>query len=143
MNSVNLSIIEGRLGKDPLIRKTTTELEVAQISVATQHSWYDKAKEKWESSTTWHKIVIWKPGKQLKDAKKGDMIYVQGRYQGRKWTDDKNVENYVMEIIAEKHWVLPTNQGKSFETDEVKQERKKEESSNNQQNDSGFDDLPF
>lgn len=143
MTSVNNHTIVGRLGKNPII-KPIGDTEVANFSVATQRSWFNKTKDKWDSKTTWHLCVVWKPCKQLKEAKAGDLIYIIGYDEDREWKDDKNETRSIRELIAEKHWMIPKNKGKAFETEEAKHERKAETGAHSQSDKAGFpDDPPF
>lgn len=119
MNSVNMVILIGRLGKAPEVRQVG-DMEVANLSIATQFSWYNKKLEKWQERTTWHKAVVWRPGNSLKDADAGAMVRVQGRYESSSWDDDQGVTHYKMEVIVDNWWVLPTGKGK-FKTEEEKE----------------------
>lgn len=59
----------GRLGRNPEVRMTSTGKEIVTASVAVGTG--DK--------TVWYKINAWeKTGMWLKDAAKGDMVFVQG-----------------------------------------------------------------
>jgi len=155
MNSVNISILTGRLGKDPEFRPVGDN-EVATIVMATDHSWYDKKKKNedgteggWRSNTSWHRVEIWRPGKSLKEAKKGMMVHIQGRYEDNNWTDKEGVVHYSKVVKAEKHWVLPKTEGKSFQDPTVKEYSAPVGDQDPPENDAGFpgengpDNLPF
>ena len=55
---VNKAIIVGTLGQDPEIRYTANGSAVANISVATNESWKDKATGEAQERTEWHRIVM-------------------------------------------------------------------------------------
>lgn len=123
MTSVNNCTLIGNLADAPTIRKAG-EVEVASFSIATSHSWFSKTKQKengetgdWESKTTWHRVTVWRPGKKLKEAGKGDRIYVRGRYESNQWEDKNGETRYSMELIAQDHWVVPKGGG-SFQTEQ-------------------------
>jgi len=155
MNSVNDCTLIGRLGKDPEVSIITEKMSVAKMTIATGRQWFDKKTEKWESKTTWHRVVVWNPNKSLIGATKGQMVYFKGRYEANEWTDNDGKKHYDLELIANETWVLPKGEGKPFQTEEQKAEKKT--NTYNQPatelpadwptdippDDSGFDDLPF
>jgi len=136
MNSVNIAILTGRLGDVPTIRQAG-DIEVASFSLATEHSWYSEKKQNddgstggWESKTTWHRVTLWRPIKSLKDAEKGRLVHVQGRYESNSWLDQKTGETrYSMEVIAKECWVIPKGGG-AFATESQKEAKKEAKASN-------------
>lgn len=103
MASINKVIIIGRIGKDPEIRHTQSGQAVASLSVATDESYKDQAGQKIEK-TEWHRITAW--GKQAEFIGqylgKGRLVYVEGKLETRKWTDNNGQERYTTEIKAER-----------------------------------------
>ena len=68
MSYAQITIV-GRLGKDPEVKMTQTGKELVTSSVAVGK----------EEKTTWFNIAAWeRTGSWLKDARKGDMVFVQG-----------------------------------------------------------------
>ena len=64
----------GRLGRDAETRMTQTGKEIVTASVAVGK----------DDKTIWYKINAWeKTGVWLKDARKGDMVFVQGNLELR------------------------------------------------------------
>lgn len=130
MNSVNTVVLVGRLADAPKIRQAG-DIDVASFSMATDHSWYSKTKQNddgteggWESKTTWHRITVWRPGKSVKEAEKGRLVYVRGRYESNSWQDQKTGETrYSMEVVADQSWVIPKGGG-SFQTEPEKEAKK-------------------
>jgi single-strand DNA-binding protein len=114
MNSFNSVTLVGNLGDAPTIRQAG-DIDVASFSMATSHNWYSDKKKNddgtaggWESKTTWHRVTLWKPGKSIKEAKKGDRVLIQGRYESNSWQDNKTGETrYSMEVSANSYWVIP------------------------------------
>ena len=149
MNSVNISILTGRLGDAPTIRQAG-EIEVASFSLATDHSWFSKTKQNddgteggWESKTTWHRVTVWKPGKSLKEAGKGRLVYVHGRYESNSWQDKQSGEaRYSMEVVADQCWVIPKGGG-AFKTEEEKAAKKEQKETNDLDEALGSQDAPF
>lgn len=99
---VNKVILVGRLGKDPETRYTGSGKAVANFSVATDETWKDNSGEK-QQKTEWHKIVAW--GKLAEIVQqyctKGQLVYIEGKLQTRKWEDKEKVTRYSTEIVAD------------------------------------------
>jgi single-strand DNA-binding protein len=114
MSSVNRAIILGRIGKDPEVRQISAETSVASFNVATTFR-----KSKVDEDTEWHRIVAWDRLADVvgKYAKKGDLIYVEGRLRTRKWTDKSGNERDVTEIIAERIQLI----GRTAKREDVEQ----------------------
>ena len=97
--SLNKVQIIGRLGKDPELRYTSNGVAVATMNVATNDRYKDG--EEWKDKTEWHRIVLWKKQAEIAGEylKKGSQVYIEGRLQTKKWTDDKGIERYTTEIV--------------------------------------------
>ena len=89
--SVNKVILVGRLGRDPETRFTSGGQPVANVSVATDETFKDRAGER-QKRTEWHRVVLW--GKLAEIAqqylKKGSLVYIEGRIQSRQWEDKRD-----------------------------------------------------
>lgn len=89
--SVNRVILVGRLGRDPETRFTSGGQPVANVSVATDETFKDRAGER-QKRTEWHRVVLW--GKLAEIAqqylKKGSLVYIEGRIQSRQWEDKRD-----------------------------------------------------
>jgi single-strand DNA-binding protein len=98
---INKVIIIGNVGRDPEVRYTKSGQVVADLRVATNERWKDKQGNRQEH-TEWHSVVLW--GQQAEFAqnyaKKGRLVFVEGRLQTRDWTDNQNVKHYKTEIVA-------------------------------------------
>lgn len=96
----NQVILEGFLGKSPVIRFMPSGDKVANVTLATKEVWKDKA-GKPVSSTEWHALVFYA---ELADRaelyEKGDNIHVEGKIQTRKYTDNAGHPKTVREIIV-------------------------------------------
>ncbi len=105
--SVNKVILVGRLGADPEARASQSGIQVANLSLATNHVSYDKDGGKNES-TEWHRVVFF--GRQAEVCeqylRKGSQVYVEGRIQTRKYTDKDGIERYLTEVIGERLQML-------------------------------------
>ena len=100
---VNKVIIVGSLGQDPEVRYMPNGNGVANISIATNESWKDKNTGQQQERTEWHRVVLF--GKLAEIAgeylRKGSQVYIEGRLQTRKWTDQSGQEKYTTEIVVD------------------------------------------
>jgi single-strand DNA-binding protein len=102
--SINKVILVGNVGKDPEIRVTSDNREIATIVLATSDSWKDKATGERKEKTEWHRIVVFSEGLVgvIKNyIKKGSKLYVEVSLQTRKWVDNSSVERYSTEIVIQ------------------------------------------
>ena len=144
---VNKAIIVGTLGQDPEIRYTANGSAVANISVATNESWKDKATGEAQERTEWHRIVMF--GKLAEIAqqylKKGSQAYFEGRIQTRKWQDQSGNDRYSTEIVANEMQMLGGRGGGGggapIESGDQSQSRSP--TPETAPMDDGFDDIPF
>ncbi len=100
---VNKVILVGNLGQDPEVRYMPNGNGVANISIATTDSWKDKNTGQMQERTEWHRVVLF--GKLAEVAgeylRKGSQVYIEGRLQTRKWTDQSGQEKYTTEIVVD------------------------------------------
>ena len=100
---VNKVILVGNLGQDPEVRYMPNGNGVANISIATTDSWKDKNTGQQQERTEWHRVVLF--GKLAEVAgeylRKGSQVYIEGRLQTRKWTDQQGQEKYTTEIVVD------------------------------------------
>jgi single-strand DNA-binding protein len=147
---VNKAIIVGTLGQDPEVRYTANGGAVANISVATNETWRDKATGEAQERTEWHRIVMF--GKLAEIAqqylKKGSQAYFEGRIQTRKWQDQQGNDKYSTEIVANEMQMLGgrSGGGGGAPMDSGEQQSRpqsKPASADTAPMDDGFDDIPF
>jgi single-strand DNA-binding protein len=105
MASLNKVQLIGRLGKDPEVKNLQNGSSVANFSVATSETWKDSRSGEKNEKTEWHNIVVWNE-KTIefveKYLNKGDLVYVEGQIQTRKWKDQDEKERYAFEIVIPK-----------------------------------------
>ena len=91
----------GRLGKHPELRAMQNGENVANLTIATSERWKDKNGQPQEK-TEWHRVVIF--GKTADAASQyldtGARVYIEGKLQTRKWTDNQGIDKYTTEIIV-------------------------------------------
>lgn len=100
--SVNKVILIGNLGKDPEIRSMQSGSKMASFTIATSETWNDKMSGERKEQTEWHRIVVM--NERIADVaekylKKGSKVYVEGKLQTRKWTDQSGQEKYTTEVM--------------------------------------------
>jgi len=100
--SVNEVRLVGNLGNDPEVRTVGQGIQVATISIATT---YHRGEDEF---TEWHRVVLWKhlAERAQKYLRKGSSVYIAGRLATRKWQDEKGVDRYTTEIVAESMQML-------------------------------------
>jgi single-strand DNA-binding protein len=101
--SVNKAIILGNLGKDPEVRYMQNGGAVANLSIATSQTWKDKQTGEKKEKTEWHRVVLYNRIAEVagKYAKKGSLLYIEGRIETKKWTDKDGQDRYTTEIIGD------------------------------------------
>jgi single-strand DNA-binding protein len=82
----------GRLGKDPEVSTVNNKL-LAKFSLAVDQK---------DNQTMWLNIVCWQKQAEFvqKYARKGNLVYVQGKLQLRKYKDRNKADQLSVEIIA-------------------------------------------
>lgn len=105
--SVNKVIIVGNLGREPEVRYTGDGKPIANLNVATTESWKDQSGAKQEK-TEWHRVVIFGGLAEVaqKYLKKGDSVYLEGKMQTRKWTDNTGQDKYTTEVVVDRGGVM-------------------------------------
>ena len=105
---VNKAIIVGFLGNDPEIRKTQTGATVATISVATSESWTDKNSGQKQTKTEWHRVVAFNRLAEIIEQylTKGSHVFIDGKLETKKWTDNNGVDRYTTQIVAKEMQML-------------------------------------
>ena len=103
MAGVNKVIILGNLGNDPEVRYMPNGEPVANISIATSETWNDKNTGEKREKTEWHRVIAYRRTAEIigQYTRKGSKLYVEGKLQTRKWTDNNGVDRYTTEIIAD------------------------------------------
>jgi single-strand DNA-binding protein len=102
MSGVNKVILVGNLGADPELKTTTGSQQVAQLRIAVNESWTDKAGARQER-TEWVRVVAWGKLADLcsQYLAKGRQVYIEGRLQTREWTDKENRRQFTTEVVAQ------------------------------------------
>ena len=114
MASVNKVIIVGNLGRDPETRYMPDGAALANASIATTHTWKDKASGEKKEETEWHRVTFRGRLAEIvgEYLKKGSQVYIEGRLRTRKWQDkESGADRYTTEIVADTMQMLGSRQG--------------------------------
>jgi single-strand DNA-binding protein len=102
--SLNKTTLIGNVCKEPEIRSTNDGREVANIVLATNETWKDKATGEKKEKAEFHKIACFNEGliNVIRNyVKKGAKLYIEGALQTRKWKDKDGIERYSTEIVLQ------------------------------------------
>lgn len=92
---INLVIVEGHMGADPVLNNTkTSNVPVCNIRVATNRKWTN-AQNQLVEDTQWHNIVCWNKVALTvaQYMRKGSHVLVEGRLQTREFMGQTTYEN--------------------------------------------------
>ena len=99
MNRVELI---GRLGADVTVNHLMSGGRVANLSIATDESYFSKTGEKVDK-TEWHRVVTFQDGlidMLERHAKKGRLVHAEGKLQTRRWKKDgEDSDRFSTEIL--------------------------------------------
>ena len=109
--SVNKVTLIGTLGRDPEVRYMPNGTAVANINVATDESYKDKATGQKVEQTEWHRLTIYGRLAEIchQYLKKGSRAYFEGKLRTREWEKD-GVKRYTTEIICNEMMMLDSRQ---------------------------------
>jgi len=150
---MNIQFLIGHLGDDPKLNQygDGENNYVANFSVATTSSWYNKDTKTREKITQWHKCVMW--GKNAKSFckfhSKGDRVCVQGETQHSSYVDKDNNTRYKTEVIVTNpsfpyEFVKDSNRSNNNSNDSYQpQQQQQQPQQTTAFNNSNDDDLPF
>ncbi|MCF4100447.1 single-stranded DNA-binding protein [Gillisia sp. M10.2A] len=98
--TLNKVMLIGHTGDDVKMHYFEGGGSIGRFPLATNEVYTNKATGQRVENTEWHNIVVRNKAAEIceKYLKKGDKVYVEGRLKSRKWTDDKGIERYSVEI---------------------------------------------
>lgn len=96
---LNTIIIQGRIVRDPELRRTSSGIAVASFTVAVDRDFAQDGKKE----TDFIDCVAWRQTGEFvsKYFKKGSMIVVKGRLQIRNWNDKDGNKRKTAEVVAD------------------------------------------
>ena len=93
----------GRIGQDVTVNHLASGGRVANLSVATDESYLNRQSGEKVDKVEWHRLVTFQDGLITmleKHAKKGRLIYVEGKLQTRRWKKDgEDSDRFSTEIL--------------------------------------------
>lgn len=105
--SMNKVMLIGNLGRDPEMRYTPSGRPVTTYTIATSRTWKSSDGEQ-HTETEWFNIVTW--GNLAEICKqyltKGQLVYIEGRLQTRRWDDNEGNKHVSVEIVANEMMML-------------------------------------
>ncbi len=144
--AVNKCIFIGRLTDDPSVRYMPNGDPVANFSIAVNEKYKDKSGEQREK-TEYIRVVAYRRTAEIigQYTRKGSKLYVEGKLQTRKWTDNNGVERYTTEIIADSVQLLDSRRDdqdgqQGYQQQGYQQQQRQQHNPPPQQD---FDDVPF
>ena len=108
---INKVILIGNLGKDPDTRFLPSGQPVTNLALATDESYKDKQSGEMVSKTEWHRLSLYGRVAEIASQylKKGSKIYIEGRLQTRKWSDQSGQDRYSTDIVVTEMQMLDSN----------------------------------
>ena len=100
--SINKVILIGNLGRDPEVRTFQNGGKVCNLRIATSDTWKDRNTGERREKTEWHSVAIFNENlARLAEQylRKGSKVYVEGKLETRKWTDQSGQERYSTEVV--------------------------------------------
>ena len=93
----------GRLGADVTVNHLSSGGRVANMSIATDESYINRNSGNRVDKTEWHRVVTFQDGlvdMLQKHARKGRLVYVDGKLQTRRWSKPgEDSDRYSTEIL--------------------------------------------
>lgn len=107
----------GRLGGDPELKTTEGGVSLCSFSLATNESYKDQSGNLVER-TEWHRCVAWRKGAEVlaQYVKKGQLLYVEGKLETRKYEKDGQ-DRYSTQIIVNE-FVMLTSKSEGSEREQ-------------------------
>lgn len=101
--SLNKCMFIGNLGRDPEVRTMQNGDKVANLNLAVSERWKDKSSGEQKERTEWIRCTVFGNLAEIaeKYLKKGSKIYVSGKMQTRKWTDQSGQDKYSTEVVLQ------------------------------------------
>lgn len=103
-DSLNRVTLIGSLGADPEIRSFQNGGRVCNFRVACSESWKDRATGERKERTEWISVAVFSDGLIgliERFLRKGSKVYVEGKFQTRKWQDNNGNDRYTTEVVVQ------------------------------------------
>ena len=102
--AVNKVMLIGNVGKDPEIRTLNSGDKCATFSLAVTEKWRDRQSGERKERTEWVNVSVFNEGivgiiEQY--VHKGSKLFVEGKFQTRKWQDKDGADRYSTEVVIQ------------------------------------------
>jgi single-strand DNA-binding protein len=99
----NSTTITGNLTREPEIRYTREGQATAQLGVAVNRRWQDRATQEWQESTSFFDVICWRDLAEnvALTLSKGMRVVVTGRLEHRTWETEDGEHRSKVEITAD------------------------------------------
>ena len=99
----NSTTITGNLTREPEIRYTSEGQATAQLGVAVNRRWQDRATQEWQDATSFFDVVCWRDLAEnvALSLSKGMRVDVTGRLEQRSWETEEGEHRSKVEITAD------------------------------------------
>jgi single-strand DNA-binding protein len=99
----NSTTITGNLTREPEIRYTREGQATAQLGVAVNRRWQDRATQEWQEATSFFDVICWRDLAEnvALSLSKGMRVVVTGRLEQRSWETEEGEHRSKVEITAD------------------------------------------
>lgn len=114
--TLNKVMLIGHTGDDVKMHYFEGGGSIGRFPLATNEVYTNKTSGQRVENTEWHNIVVRNKAAEIceKYLKKGDKVYIEGRLKNRKWTDEKGLDRYSVEIqCTDFTFLTPKNESSS------------------------------
>jgi single-strand DNA-binding protein len=111
--------IIGRLGADPEMRYTAQGTAVTNFRMAVGGQWTDRDGNE-RDDTEWFRVAAWDRQAEVANEylRKGAQVYVEGRFQSKRYTDRDGIERMSFEVVARDLVLLGSRQDRDERDDQ-------------------------
>ena len=111
---MNKTLLIGHLGRDVELRYSQSGIAIANVSLATNENWTDKATGERREKTEWHRLVAFgrKAEIMAEYLRKGSQVFIEGRLRTRQYEKD-GITRYITEVEVTDVKFLDSNRGTS------------------------------
>lgn len=141
MNKIQLI---GNLGRDPEMRFTPSGKPVTEFSLAVSRR---PRQGETQGETDWFRIICWDRLAEIADQylKKGNQVYIDGRLQIRRYTNNEGQERTSVEVVANEMLMLGSRADREggYREQDSGSSSGSSGSGGSGNFDDSFDDVPF
>ncbi len=98
---INKCTLLGRLARDPELKEFSNGGKVCKLRIITSRSYPDSKTGEFQERTEGHNVSIYtdKLADRIHEkCRKGDIVFVEGPMETRRWTDANDITHYMTEV---------------------------------------------